>query len=85
MVLLSDELGAFEETFLWSIGGTTEPVSLTLSGEVKGPSFSVSPSEVSFGVVAHGFRYTKDVVLHNTSEVPMRFVWRLDADPSVQQ
>ena len=54
--LLSDLLGAFSETFEWTIKGSSVPLLLQLKGHVAGPSFEVDTDVLDFGVVSYGFR-----------------------------
>lgn len=54
--LLSDLLGVFEETFKWSIRGSSTPLLLQLKGRVTGPSFDVDAEVLDYGVVSYGFR-----------------------------
>ncbi|KAG2489301.1 hypothetical protein HYH03_012133 [Edaphochlamys debaryana] len=78
--LLSDLLGAFDETFQWQIKGSSEPLSLQFKGRVCAPSFEVDVEGLDFGVCSYGFRYTKEFHLTNTSEIPLRFSWRVPTD-----
>ncbi|GIL73964.1 hypothetical protein Vretifemale_3957, partial [Volvox reticuliferus] len=78
--LLSDLLGAFDETFAWQIRGSSEPLSLQFRGRVCAPSFEVDEEALDFGVCSYGFRYTKEFALTNTSEIPLRFLWRVPTD-----
>ncbi|EFJ42226.1 hypothetical protein VOLCADRAFT_67248 [Volvox carteri f. nagariensis] len=78
--LLSDLLGAFDETFSWQIRGSSEPLSLQFRGRVCAPSFEVDEEALDFGVCSYGFRYTKEFTLTNTSEIPLRFLWRVPTD-----
>lgn len=57
--LLSDLLGAFSETFEWSIKGSSIPLHLQLKGHVAGPSFEVDVDALDFGVVSYGFRWAR--------------------------
>ena len=41
MQLLSDLLGAFDETFEWELNGTSQLVKLQLKGRVGGPIYKV--------------------------------------------
>ncbi|KXZ49496.1 hypothetical protein GPECTOR_21g722 [Gonium pectorale] len=78
--LLSDLLGSFDETFEWQIKGSSEPLSLQFKGRVCAPSFEVDVEGLDFGVCSYGFRYTKEFQLTNTSEIPLRFSWRVPND-----
>lgn len=77
---LSNELGAFNETFRCEIAGSLEPISIEFKGRVVGPSFSIDAEELAFGTVAFGFRYQRSFVLRNTSEVPLRYALRVPGD-----
>ncbi|PNH08880.1 Hydrocephalus-inducing protein [Tetrabaena socialis] len=78
--LLSDLLGSFDETFSWQIKGSSAPLSLQFKGRVCAPSFEVDVEGLDFGVCSYGFRYTKELTLSNTSEIPLRFAWRVPTD-----
>eukprot|EP00798_Chlamydomonas_sp_ICE-L_P006741 gene6741-3411_t len=78
--LLSDLLGDFDETFLWTIKGAAHPLQLQFKGRVVGPSFEVDADQLDFGLVSYGFRYTKELTINNLSEIPMSFLWRVPED-----
>lgn len=78
-------LGDFTERFECAVTGAAAPLHLEFRGSVVGPSFDVILPEGShdgrhetldFGTVAYGMLYSRIVVIHNTSEVPMRFAVR---------
>ena len=77
----SDILGDFAESFIWKIQGASEDLNLDFRGRVVGPTFKLDLDEIDFGVVSYGFRYTQDFYITNTSEIPMKFVVRVDEDP----
>ena len=54
--LNSDILGTFNETFEWSIKGSSTPLTLQLKGQVAGPTYELDTSVLDFGVVSYGFR-----------------------------
>lgn len=54
--LMSDLMGSFDETFTWSIRGSSVPLALQFKGHVCGPSFEVDTDVLDFGVVSYGFR-----------------------------
>lgn len=84
--LLSDVLGSFDEVFKWSIKGSSVPLTLQFTGRVVGPSYEVDTDCLAFGIVSYGFRYTKELTLCNTSEIPMRFSWRVpEDDPNARE
>eukprot|EP00955_Chlamydomonas_euryale_P060740 357809-Chlamydomonas_euryale.AAC.3 len=78
--LCSDVLGNFCETFKWAIAGSASPVELQLTGHVTGPSYEIDAEVLDFGLCSFGFRYTKELTLTNTCDIPMRFGWRVPAD-----
>jgi hypothetical protein len=59
--LLSDLLGPFEESFKWTIKGSSMPLVLQFKGNVCGPSFEVDSDVLDFGVVSYGFRWVPAV------------------------
>ena len=70
---LSDALGEFAETFQCEVAGAFKPLTLDFRGQVVGPSFDLDKDELDFGSVSFGFRYTKELTITNTCEIPMRF------------
>ncbi|KAJ3332957.1 hypothetical protein HDU76_012454, partial [Blyttiomyces sp. JEL0837] len=70
----SDILGSFLESFVWKIEGAPENLSLTVKGNVVGPTFQFECSELNFGQVAYGFSSCRRVDLVNFSHIPMEFV-----------
>lgn len=78
--LLSDALGDFYETFRWEILSSSRPLTLVFTGRVVGPSFEVDCDVLDYGIVSFGFHYAKSLTLRNTSEIPMRYTWRVDGD-----
>ncbi|CAD7699035.1 unnamed protein product [Ostreobium quekettii] len=78
--LLSNLLGDFDETFHWDILSSSRPLLLQFKGRVVGPSFTINVSTLDYGVVSYGFRYSKEVTLENTSQIPVKFSWRLNED-----
>ncbi|XP_035498051.2 hydrocephalus-inducing protein homolog isoform X1 [Scophthalmus maximus] len=73
-------LGTFSEDLLLTVTGQPEPLTLTFSGCVIGPTFHFSVPELSFGDVAFGFPETLACTLFNTSLVPMTFALRVLGD-----
>lgn len=78
-------LGEFNERFECAVTGAAAPLHLEFRGSVVGPSFDVVLPEGShdgkhetldFGTVAYGMLYSRIMIIHNTSEVPMRFAVR---------
>ena len=73
----SDILGEFSESFSWEIKGASESLVLDFRGRVVGPTFELDCTELDFGVVSYGFRYSLDFTVTNTSEIPMKFRMRI--------
>lgn len=80
MNLLSDVLGDFHEKFRWEILSSACPLTLEFTGCVVGPSFDVDSEVLDYGLVSFGFHYSKYFTLRNTSEIPMRYTWRVNSD-----
>ena len=76
----SDVLGDFAESFDWQIIGSSKSLSLDFRGRVIGPTFTTDVSNLDFGIVSYGFRYTKELSINNSSEIPMRFNLRIPDD-----
>jgi len=81
--LTSDALGSFDESFSWYLRGSSAPVAMAIRGRVIGPTFELDAREVGFGVVAFGFRHVRELLLTNTSAVPLAYNWRLLEDPLI--
>lgn len=69
-------LGQFKETFNFKTsydGVTGNSPSITFFGRVMGPSYSISPLNINFGIVSYGFLFTKEFEIKNTSEIPFDY------------
>uniref|UniRef100_A0A8V5GBQ2 HYDIN/VesB/CFA65-like Ig-like domain-containing protein n=1 Tax=Melopsittacus undulatus TaxID=13146 RepID=A0A8V5GBQ2_MELUD len=73
-------LGQFTEEFQFSVKGSPEPLTLTVSGCVIGPAFHFDVSSLHFGEVSFGFPRTLCCRLTNTSPVPFNFNLRIPGD-----
>lgn len=69
----SESIGEFTETLLWALEGTAEPLRLVFHGCVIGPTCHFDETLLDYGVVSYGFKHTRTLTLHNTSEIPMRY------------
>ncbi|KAM8982871.1 hydrocephalus-inducing protein homolog isoform 2-T2 [Ara ararauna] len=75
-------LGQFTEEFQFSVKGSPEPLTLTVSGCVIGPAFHFDVSCLCFGEVSFGFPRTLCCRLTNASSVPFNFNLRIPGDGS---
>lgn len=75
--LFSDTMGSFSETFMWGVVGKSGPLPFNIKGRVSAPSFSMDLDELNFGLTSFGFKYVKDLLLTNTSQVMMRYAFRI--------
>uniref|UniRef100_H2ZTJ9 Uncharacterized protein n=1 Tax=Latimeria chalumnae TaxID=7897 RepID=H2ZTJ9_LATCH len=73
-------LGEFHEDFVFSVEGNPEPVQVTISGCVIGPTFHFTSPSLHFGEVSFGFPSTLTCTLNNTSLVPMTFDLHVPGD-----
>ena len=73
----SDELGKFDEEFQWKLEGRKHPLYLRIKGMVIGPTFQFDCPSIDFGHIPCGFTASKEVVLYNTSEIPMTYHLRV--------
>eukprot|EP00232_Nephroselmis_pyriformis_P008175 CAMPEP_0182895474 /NCGR_PEP_ID=MMETSP0034_2-20130328/25702_1 /TAXON_ID=156128 /ORGANISM="Nephroselmis pyriformis, Strain CCMP717" /LENGTH=2117 /DNA_ID=CAMNT_0025029307 /DNA_START=132 /DNA_END=6482 /DNA_ORIENTATION=- len=73
VMLASDLLGEFNQSFDWSVTGASEKLALEFKGRVVGPTFRVDAEALDFGVVSYSFRYTQEFTITNTSVIPMPF------------
>ncbi|XP_040433979.1 hydrocephalus-inducing protein homolog, partial [Falco naumanni] len=78
-------LGPFTEEFRFSVGGSPEPVTLTVRGCVIGPTLHFNVPSLHFGDVSFGFPHTLSCRLTNTSLVPVTFNLRIPGDGSGQR
>ncbi|EDV21657.1 uncharacterized protein TRIADDRAFT_30117, partial [Trichoplax adhaerens] len=76
----SNVIGTFDETFMWNIEGSQDPLPLNFKCHVVGPTFTFKPNRLQYSDVSYGFTYTRQTVLENTSEIPMTFRLRVDSD-----
>ncbi|KAL3311599.1 hypothetical protein Ciccas_009819 [Cichlidogyrus casuarinus] len=75
-----DQLGEFEETFLFKFDGCPEPEKVIFKGTVVGPTFDLDCSEINYGTVAYGFPITKTILLRNTAFIPMLITVRVPSN-----
>ncbi|XP_031731518.1 hydrocephalus-inducing protein homolog isoform X1 [Anarrhichthys ocellatus] len=73
-------LGTFSEDLLLTVTGRPQPLTVTFSGCVIGPTFHFNVSELNFGDVAFGYPLRLRCSLINTSLVPMTFALRVLGD-----
>lgn len=76
----SEQLGQFKENFLFEIEGNPNPLIITVSGQVIGPTFYFDQAQLKYGLVSYGFQTTLSCHLFNTSLVPMPFRLHIDQD-----
>lgn len=76
----SDTLGDFVEVLEWSLQGTSKPLLLTFKGNVIGPTFYFGEQKLDFGLTSYGFLNSLPLTLHNTSEIPMKYMLRIPED-----
>ncbi|KAG8437289.1 hypothetical protein GDO86_008117 [Hymenochirus boettgeri] len=75
-------LGDFKEEFLFAVDGNLDPVTLTISGCIIGPTFHFNVPVLDYGDVSFGFPSTLSCSISNTSLVPMTFILRIPGDGS---
>eukprot|EP00892_Ulva_mutabilis_P006441 jgi/Ulvmu1/4169/UM019_0148.1 len=76
--IMPSQLGRFDERVPVSVAGTDSQLSIHFKGRVVGPACQINTTVLDFGLVSYGFRYTKELVIENTSEIPMPFSWQID-------
>ncbi|ORX48158.1 hypothetical protein BCR36DRAFT_329786 [Piromyces finnis] len=77
-----DILGEFYEDFLWNIEGSSNAISLVITGKVIGPTFFFEPNILNFGTSVYGFLNTRTIKLVNTSDITISYRLRLVSDNS---
>ncbi|XP_032925436.1 hydrocephalus-inducing protein homolog isoform X2 [Catharus ustulatus] len=75
-------LGEFQEEFRFHVTGSPKPVTLTIRGCVKGPTFHFNVPALHFGDVSFGFPHTLECRLFNTSLAHMAVNLRIAGDGS---
>lgn len=73
-----DILGEFNETFKFSLEGSSEPLKMTCRGTVVGPTFEFDYKTVDYGKISYGFPVTKELKLRNTCAIPMTYRLRME-------
>lgn len=81
----SDNIGEFVEVMEWNLQGSKEPLRITFKGKVIGPTFYFEEKGLDFGTVSFGFLSSKNLSLHNTSEIPMKYKVRVPEDGKFMQ
>ena len=77
----SDALGDFAERFNFVLDGQPEPLPVTIKGRVIGPTFSLEPADaLAFGDVPFGMKTSRELEMHNSSEIPIRYSMRIGLD-----
>jgi hydrocephalus-inducing protein len=72
-----DSLGDFEVPFEFNLNRAASPLILTFKGKLLGPTFHFEEEELNFDFVSFGFVNQKALHLRNTSEIPMRYQFRI--------
>jgi hydrocephalus-inducing protein len=76
----SSVLGEFCEEFVWNVNRATEPLKLTIQGRVIGPTFRFNVPLLDFKVISYGFVSSKEIMILNTSEIPLKYSLRVPSD-----
>jgi len=83
---IASGVGAFTETFTFKVKGATQNhPTITFSGKIIGPVFTVSPKQIDFGTVGYGFLYSQKLTIENKSEIPFDYNIRMSHDGSFER
>ncbi|KPA83213.1 hypothetical protein ABB37_02897 [Leptomonas pyrrhocoris] len=80
IVLRSDRIGSFAESFHIHMQGAMEEVPLLLRGRVLGPHFQCDVDDLDFGNVSYNMKHTRTMNIENTSPIPMHYALHLPDD-----
>ena len=69
----TDKLGDFEEIFEFKLHGSDEKLKFRFKGCIIGPTFHFDVDTIDFGLVSYEFLHSKNLMLYNTSEIPMTY------------
>lgn len=76
----SDTIGEFDETSYWKLQGSTSLMSLSFTGSVVAPKFNLDVNVIDFGRVSYGFLNSVKAVLHNHSDIAIKYRLRVPSD-----
>jgi hydrocephalus-inducing protein len=76
----ASHVGALNEVHLWRLRGRGEPLKLSFSGRVMGPTFRFDQSELVFDTCSFGFKHSLFLTLSNTSNINLPYTARIPAD-----
>jgi hydrocephalus-inducing protein len=81
---IANEVTSFQETFVFRIPGVLLGVdpTLTVSGRVIGPAYSVSTREIDFGKVSCGTINRRNFFVENPGEIPFFYNLQMSGDGS---
>ena len=69
----TNKLGDFEELFEFKLHGSDERLKCLFKGCIIGPTFHFDVDTIDFGLISYEFLHTKNIMLYNTSEIPMTY------------
>ncbi len=78
-----DVLGDFSEEFDVLLQGSVKPLKLTIKGTVVCPTYTLDRKDITLGRVSVGFLSTSHLSVANTSDVPIKFNFRIPGDGSL--
>ncbi|GMH58813.1 hypothetical protein TrST_g5240 [Triparma strigata] len=67
------KLGEFDELFEFKLHGSDERLKCRFKGNIIGPTFHFDVDTIDFGLISYEFLHTKNIMLYNTSEIPMNY------------
>ena len=70
-MMSTTKLGEFNETFEFKLYGSDERLKVQFKGCIIGPTFHFDVDTIDFGLISYEFLHTKNIMLYNTSEIPM--------------
>ena len=74
------KLGPFDEIFQFKLNGSDETLSCRFKGCIVGPTFHFDVDTIDFGLISYEFLHSKQIMLYNTSEIPMTYTLNVPQD-----
>jgi len=81
----TDKLGDFDEVYEFKLHGSDEKLKFHFKGCIIGPTFHFDVDTIDFGLVSYEFLHSKNLMLYNTSEIPMTYSLSVPQDGAFVQ
>ena len=81
----TSKLGDFDEIFEFKLNGSDEKLKFRFKGCIIGPTFHFDVDTIDYGLVSYEFLHSKNLMLYNTSEIPMTYKLKVPMDGAFVQ